>query len=96
VLTQAQGIIQEANTSALLLLGGSLAGIGRDSLRDYAADSEACDAMLARAAAEGSGAATFLLRDRTVAVNAAGAQVRNVHPPIWRWFLRRAPTADPE
>jgi PAS domain-containing protein len=96
VFTDAQGIIQEANTSALLLLGGSLAGIGRDSLRDYAADAEACDAMLARAASEGSSAATFLLRDRRVAVNAAGAQVRNVHPPMWRWFLRRAPAADPE
>ena len=89
VFTDEQGVIQEANTSALLLLGASLAGIGRDSLRGCAADAAAFDAMIAAAGPEGSIAATFMLRAAPVAVNAVGTRVRNVHPPLWRWFLRR-------
>ncbi len=54
VFTDAKGIIQEANTSALLLLGGSVEGLGRDSLCDHAADRDACEALIARAAAEPS------------------------------------------
>ena len=49
VFTDANGIIQEANTSALLLLGGSVEGLGRDSLCDHAADRGACEALIARA-----------------------------------------------
>lgn len=54
VFTDDGGTIQEANTSALLLLGGSVAGVGADSLCDYAADRQACAALLARMASEGA------------------------------------------
>ena len=93
VFTDAAGRIQEANTSALLLLGGSVAGVGCDSLCDYAADREACDALLARVASDASVVAPFHLRPRkgpAVVLSASIARIRNVHPPLWRWFLHRA------
>lgn len=93
VFTDGRGTIQEANTSALLLLGGSLTGVGYDSLCNYAADREVCDALLARVASEPSVTAPFLLRAPTgppVALSASVARIRNVHPPLWRWFLHRA------
>jgi len=93
VFTDDRGTIQEANTSALLLLGGSLSGVGNDSLCSYAADREACDALLARVASEPSVAAPFLLRAPTgppLVLSASVARIRNVHPPLWRWFLHRA------
>ncbi len=93
VLTDVRGTFQEANTSALLLLGGSLTGIGCDSLGNHAADREACDALIARVASEASVVAPFLLRAPTgppVVLRASVARIRNVHPPLWRWFLHRA------
>ena len=93
VFTDGRGTIQEANTSALLLLGGTVAGVGYDSLCDYAADRERCEALLARVASEPSVGAPFSLRARTgppIVLNASVARVHNVHPPLWRWFLHRA------
>jgi PAS domain-containing protein len=90
LFTDERGTIQEANTSALLLLGASVAGLGRDSLRAYAADPDECDAMLARLGSADSVAARFHLRARTgppLALTVSAARVRNVRPPLWRWFL---------
>ncbi len=93
VFTDARGTIREANTSALLLLRGSVAGLGRDSLCDLAADPGACEALLTRAAVEGGIRDTFLVRPHggdPMAVTASVAKLRNLEPPLWRWFLQRA------
>src|SRR3954451_11576846 len=52
VFTDEKGVILEANTSAFLLLGVSVEGVGRETLCDAAVDRDACAAMLARAEAE--------------------------------------------
>jgi PAS domain-containing protein len=94
VMTNAQGTILEANTSALLLLGGSVEGLGRDSICDRAADAGACEALLARAAAEGSVLETLTVRAQSggtpLSVTASVSKLRNLEPPVWRWFLQRA------
>jgi PAS domain-containing protein len=93
VFTDAQGVIHEANTSALLLLGVSAEGIGRDSLCDVAADPEVCHRLLERAAADGTVVDTLPVRQHgreVVALNASVAQLRNLEAPLWRWFLQRA------
>ena len=94
VLTNAQGTILEANTSALLLLGGSVEGLGRDSICERAADAGACEALLTRAAAEGSVLETLAVRAQTggtaVRVTVSVSKLRNLEPPVWRWFLQRA------
>lgn len=93
VFTDAGGIIQEANTSALLVLGGSVEGIGRDSLCDFAADPEACRSLLARAAAEGTVQDTLRVchhSGESIALVSSVAKLRNLETPLWRWFLQRA------
>src|SRR3954451_19304113 len=90
VITDAAGIMHEANTSALLLLGGSVEGLGRDSLCDHAADRAACEALLARAAAESAVIDTLVVRRRSgdpLPVTASVSKLRNLAPPLWRWFL---------
>jgi PAS domain-containing protein len=93
VFTDAKGIIQEANTSALLLLGGSVEGLGRDSLCDHTSDRDACEALIARAAAEPSVLDRLIVKRKSgdgVAVTASVVMLRNLAPPLWRWFLQRA------
>jgi PAS domain-containing protein len=93
VFTDANGIIHEANTSALLLLGGSVEGLGRDSLCDHGFDRDTCEALLARASAESTACDTLVVR-RTSGdphhVTASVSKLRNLAPPLWRWFLQRA------
>jgi PAS domain-containing protein len=93
VITDAKGIVQEANTSALLLLGGSVEGLGRDSLCDHAADRGACEALLARASGENPVHYTLLVRrppGDPIHVTVSVSKLRNLVPPLWRWFLQRA------
>jgi PAS domain S-box-containing protein len=93
VFTDAEGILHEANTSALLLLGGSVEGLGRDSVCDHGVDRDLCEALLARASAEGTVSDTLVVRRHsgdTIPVTASVSKLRNLTPPLWRWFLQRA------
>jgi PAS domain-containing protein len=93
VLTDAQGTILEANTSALLLLGASVANLGRATICDYAADRTACEALITRAASGAAVVDTLLVRRNpgaAMAVTVSVATLRNLEPARCRWFLQRA------
>jgi nitrogen fixation/metabolism regulation signal transduction histidine kinase len=92
LLTDRVGTIHEANTSALLLLGESLQRLGQNSLRDRVEDAAEFDALISRTATEPSATGTIVFTrpgpDR-LTVRASTARIRNVNPPLWRWFLLR-------
>jgi PAS domain-containing protein len=92
LFTDAAGTLLEANTSALLLLGGSAAGLGTDPVRRHVAEAE-LDGLLARMADETTVTGRLTVR-RTAGpdlpITVSISRIRNVNPPLWRWFLFRS------
>ena len=92
LFTDAEGWIEEANTTALLMLGASLRG-GRHSLAMHA-DAAAIQALIARTEKGEPAAETLTLRPHgrpPITVRVSVMRIRNVDPPVWRWFLPRQP-----
>ena len=88
--TDENGAVQEANTSALLLMGASLQK-GGASMRALL-EPNAFDAIMARCGREVTVTEAIAVQPEgrpAVRVRASVARVRNVEPPLWRWFLQR-------
>lgn len=95
LFTDAAGTLLEANTSALLLLGGSAAGLGTDPVRRHVGEAE-LDDLLARMVSETTVTGRLTVRREPgpdLPITVSISRIRNVNPPLWRWFLFRSGAA---